>query len=230
MSFTDASGQPTQNPLIRKNTASRNERNNSLIVFVGEKIEVNPIAYKSGASDNAFSAKYKVLQSVYGNYTGQVIEFEAHDHYGIPPFSNYQYVLLFVYESGGKYYHEKYMYNDVYRTKDGRWAGPYSNDYQHVFNRNTTIRPQKIDFVEEVSYPTKIKNTNGREGELFYQEPYFKIIGNKAVAEYGNYVEELFKLKKDGVLTARGLFGDKMPDIKDAVLEEASPSRAYPPD
>lgn len=219
MSFTNAAP-ANQSPLIQRNTASKSERNNSLFVFVGEKIDVSPITYKSGASDNAFLAKYKVLQSVYGNFAGETIEFEAYDHFGIPPFSKHQYALLFVYEYQGKFYHEKYMYNDVYRTKDGRWAGSYSNDYSHVFNRNTTIRPQKIDFIEEVSYPTTIKNSTGRDVEVSYPVPYFNITGNKAVAEFGNYVEELFKLKKDGVLTARGLFGDKMPEIKDAALEE----------
>ena len=33
-------------------------------------------------------------------------------------------------------------------------------------------------------------------------------MGDKAVAVYGNYIDELFKQTKDGVLTARGLFGD----------------------
>jgi len=42
-----------------------------------------------------------------------------------------------------------------------------------------------------------------------YPKPYFKTIGDSAIAVYGNYVEELFELKRDGYLTARELFVDK---------------------
>lgn len=207
-------------PLIQKDTSIKNERDNKLFVFVGEKIEVSPLPYTPGDFDGGVKAKYLVLQRVYGYYDQDTIEFEAYDHYGRFPFADYRNVLLYISEDEGKYYQEKYMYNPVFKTKKGRWAGPYSEDYGHSFNEHTTVKPEKIDFAEEVSFPVKIKDDDGTEYILSYDEPYFKIVGDKAIAVYGNYVPELFKLKKEGVLTARDLFGDKMPIIKDVELRD----------
>lgn len=39
-----------------------------------------------------------------------------------------------------------------------------------------------------------------------YPKPYFKTIGDTAIAIYGNYIEDLFALKRSGFLTSRGLF------------------------
>lgn len=195
-------------PLIAKDETNENEKKNTLYVFVGEKVELTQLPYIEGSMDVCFKAKYKILQSVYGSYHKNFIEFLACDHYGIPDFSNYKNVLLFVSEKSGKYYHEKYQYNAVYKTKNGRWAGLYaSHDYEHPYNKNTKLKPQKIEFAKEVSFPTIAKNRDGEDIEPSYPEPYYKTIGNKAIAIYGNYIEDLFKLKKEGLLTARELFG-----------------------
>jgi hypothetical protein len=201
-------------PLITKDTTNKNERDNKLFVFVGEKIDFTPIPYEPGDFDEGIVAKYKILQHVYGYYDKDTIVFEAYDHYGTPTFTEYKTVLLFVSEYEGKFYHEKYQYDPLFITKDGRWAGPYSDDYYHSYNENTTVKPQRINFAEEVSFPTKLKDDEGKEYSVTYPEPYFKIKGDKAIAVYGNYVKELFQLKKDGVLTARELFGDKKKELK----------------
>lgn len=196
-------------PLIAKDTTNEIEKNNKLFVFVGEKIDFTSIPYKPGDFDNGVKAKYKILQPVYGNYNKDIIEFEAYDHYGTPKFLEYKTVLLFVSEYEGKYYQEKYMFDPLAKTKDGRWAGPYSNEYGHPYNKYTTVKPEKVGFIEEISFPIKIVNDDGKEFTLSYQEPYFKTVGNKAIAVYGNYIPELFKLRRDGVLTARDLFPGK---------------------
>ncbi|WP_315818528.1 hypothetical protein [Paraflavitalea speifideaquila] len=43
-------------------------KNNGLIAFVGEKIDVQYVPDKPGSMDAGFRAKYKVLLRVYGNY------------------------------------------------------------------------------------------------------------------------------------------------------------------
>ena len=104
------------------------------------------------------------------------------------------------------YYHQKYMYNDVYKTKDGRWAGTYAgDDYEHAYNKHTKTRPIKIDFADKVAYPTKMIDEEGKQLMFSYPKPYFKTVGDSAIAIYGNYVEDLFTLKKTGYLTSRGL-------------------------
>ena len=94
--------------------------------------------------DKGFKAKYAILEKVYGNFPYDTIEFVAYDHYGIPPFSKFKNVLLYVGADSGTYYHENYLYNDVYKTKSGRWAGSYAGDYKHACNKHTKIKPVKI--------------------------------------------------------------------------------------
>jgi hypothetical protein len=179
---------------------------NRLFAFVGEKISVEPLPYERGSMDNGFKAKYVILKKVYGNFPVDTIEFVAYDHYGTPAFSKFKHVLLYVSADSGMYYYQKYMYNDVYKTQDGRWAGTYaSDDYEHAYNKHTKIKPVKIEFAQKVSFPTKIVD-EGRQLEFSYPKPYFKTVGDTAIAIYGNYVEELVALKKSGFLTARGLF------------------------
>ena len=111
------------NPLIPKDQTSEAEKKNTLFVFVGEKIFVQELPHNDNSIDAKFKAKYKILQRVYGNFSKDTIEFEVYDHYGVPGFSHYKNVLLFVSEYEGKYYHEKYQYFDVYQTNSGKWAG-----------------------------------------------------------------------------------------------------------
>jgi hypothetical protein len=182
-----------------------NVKNNSLFVFVGEKIEVTRLPRQEGSFDSAFLAKYKVLDKYYGDYRGETIEFEVYDHYGDPAFSKHNFALLFVSLYEGKFYHEKYQYFDLYRTKDGKWASPYpAGDYGHEYNRNTSTKPEKIEFAGDVYYD--VSGLDRKAINEWYPVPYYRITGNKAKAIYGNYIPELFKLKRNGVLKARGLF------------------------
>lgn len=184
-----------------------NGENNKLFAFVGQKISVDNLPHREGSMDGGFKAKYKILQKVFGSFSQDTIEFVAYDHYGIPPFSQFDNVLLFVSADSGTYYHQKYMYNDVYLTKDGKWAGSYAEeDYGHDYNKSTRVKPIVIDFAKEVSYPTKIMRSDSQIVTVNYSKKYFKIIGDTAIAVYGNYVDDLFILKRDGYLTAREIF------------------------
>lgn len=186
-----------------------NGQNNKLFVFVGQKISVDALPYREGSMDGGFKGKYKILQKVFGNFSEDTIEFVAYDHYGTPPFSQFDNVLLFVSADSGTYYHQKYMYNDVYLTKEGKWAGSYAEeDYGHDYNKKTKVKPVIINFEKEVSYPTKIILADSQVVTRSYPKKYFKTIGDRAIAVYGNYVEDLFILKRDGYLTAREIFKD----------------------
>ncbi|MFT3911455.1 MAG: hypothetical protein QM737_18675 [Ferruginibacter sp.] len=184
-------------------------KKDSLFVFVGKKIEVTEFKPKLDSNEisfnSSFTAKYQILQNVYGDYKKDTIEFVAYDHYGIPAFSKYEYVLLFVSVYHGKLYHEKYQYFDVYKTKNGRWASGYQvGDYEHDLNKNTTVKPELIDFDHEVSY--SVKGKGDKEIKMRYPSPYYKIENDRAIVVWGNYVEQLFELKKGGILKARGIF------------------------
>lgn len=201
-----------------------------LFAFVGEKISVDPLPHERGLMDNRFKAKYAILKKVYGSFPRDTIEFVTYDHYGTPAFSKFKNVLLFVSADSGTYYHQKYMYNDVYKTKDGSWAGTYaSDDYEHAYNRHTKIKPVKIEFAEKVSFPIKTVDKEEQQLEFSYPKPYFKTVGDSAFAVYGNYVEDLVTLKKEGVLTARGLFEATAQQEEDMVEASQPEPRKTPP-
>lgn len=197
----------------------------SLIVFVGKKINLKyspqekkekigirvkgkdtvHVKQYSLSMDHKYIAKYKIVQLLSGSYSNDTIEFEVFDHYGEPSFANFETVLLFVSKHNGKLYHEKYQYFDVYLTKNGIWASPYSSsDYNHSFSSNITVKPETMSFKKEVSYP--VDKLTKEEVEMRYPTPYYEIKNGKAIAKYGNNVNDLFILKQQTILKARGIF------------------------
>ncbi len=122
---------------------------------------------------------------------------------GVPAFSKFNYVLLFVSNYNGKFYHEKYQYFDVYKTKEGKWAScgdPYKFDEYH----RKGLKAVRLEFNEPVSFDLSTL-TDERIRKL-YPKPYFIINNKKALCVMGAYVEDLFQVKKEGVLKARGIF------------------------
>ena len=212
--------------LISLTSAFGQTRKDSLIVFIGEKIDVkyspeekkespvdtiiegNDTSYMRHVSismDSRYIAKYKILQLVHGSYKTDTIEFLAFDHYGEPAFSKYQTVLLFVSNCNGKLYHEKYQYFKLYKAENGKWASPYpSGDYNHPFKDSITVKPEKITFKDDVSFPVD-KLTN-EDRKTWYPKPYYEIKKGRAIAIYGNYVDQLFILKQQTILKARGIY------------------------
>jgi len=183
-----------------------------LLVIIGEKIEIKEVEPWIDTvmlmSDSRFIAHYRILQKVCGEYDKDTISFTVYDHYGFPEFGNYQYALLYLIVTKKEIYHEKYLYSPLYKTKDDRWASSYSPlDYGFDEKKNTTVKPEKIDFAPEVSY--SIEGFTRNRAQKWFPEPYYKIDkeNKKAIAVWGNYVSELFQLKKDGVLRARGFYG-----------------------
>lgn len=178
-----------------------------LYVFVGEKISVEAFEpeLEEGTilMDEAFIARYKVLENVYGELTEDTIEFQVFDHFGQPEFSNYTHVLLYVIKEDSQYFHERYLHSPLYKTQQGEWASTYfAYDHEHPYRTNRSIVPQKIDFEPEVVFD--LSSYTQQAIEASFPAPYFVIRGDQAVAVYGNYLHELFELKKDGVLKARG--------------------------
>lgn len=197
----------------------QNNFNKKIYAFVGEKIYIEnyikPQAiedYKINVSegdtlrkpfiqmDYGYKAKYKVIKNVNNEIKASEVEFIAFDHHGIPPFSKGKNALLFLIKENEKFYHCKYQYFEVFKTSDNKWAGIYDK----IKYKNTTIKPVKIDFKADV---TIILNDYLKKHRYFlFPKKYFKHIDNKVVTNYGNYVEDLFSIKKEGILKARGYF------------------------
>lgn len=201
-------------PLIPKNKNNAAEKANTLFAFVGKKIAVTPRPSPDNSFDAVFEARYQVLQKVYGDYQGDTITFTVYDHYGTPSFERYEHALLFVSKGTHGWYHEKYQYFDVYRTASGRWAGRY-NPYEYSdTSKPDAVKPIPIAFPPEAVFPLSVKTWEEGEVEYWFPQPYYKVERDTAFPLYGNYVEDLFELKKRGVLGARGLFDHKQSDLE----------------
>ena len=200
-----------QRPHFAKDLTSKSERQNTLFVFVGEKLALDELRQDSGSWNRKYHGKYKVLERVYGDYKKDVIEFTAYDHYGTPEFSLYKYVLMFVSEKNGKYYHERYQYFDLYMTDKHKWASPYKT------NNSQEHKPEIMNFLQHVSYP--IMNSYGENNLSNYPQPFYKVSGDSAYPVYGNYVDDLFLIKKKSTLKWRGLFGKRDENWADSTIE-----------
>lgn len=170
-----------------------------LFAFIGEKISLVELPQEPYSMDAKFKATYKVIQPVCGDYNKDTIQFIVYDHYGRPAFENYKDVLLFVTNYNDTFYHEKYQFSDVYKTKTGEWATCYHYLNYRALDSTIPTKPEKIEFAKEVSYSTKWMSR--QEINSKFPQPYFKIVPGKAVAEYGNYVPDLMEIKKNGVLS-----------------------------
>jgi hypothetical protein len=183
------------------------DESQNLLVFVGKQIDVENMPGQHGL-DRQYKAHYQVLQVVHGQYRDSTIEFTAFDHYGFPGFGNYQTALLYVTVRRSwllqpKYFHEKYQYQPVYSTADGRWAGcgdPYYFDEVH----RGKIQAQVIDFKPEVTID--VAKIPPAKVEEFYPKAFFDYRKNAVVCRKGVFLDALFTVKREGVLKARGIF------------------------
>ena len=180
----------------------------NLIAFVGEKISIEPFKPKVRTMDSAFYAKYRVLQVIFGTLPAKEITFAVYDHYGEPRFSNYKHVLLFISKSDdGSFYHQKYQYFPVYKTKDGRWFGcgsPYQNEGNS--HCHMTAYTEDVEYEKPVYF--SLKGLKRHEIKERYPAEFFSYIKGRAYCKKGAPVDELFRVKREGVLRARGIFNE----------------------
>ena len=91
--------------------------------------------------DEAFTCKYKVVKNIFNDLKTDTIEFEAYDHYGRPGFEEYEYVILYISinKDEGNYYHRKYQFDAVRKTKDGTWEGLNGESLNKLFKRKRKV-------------------------------------------------------------------------------------------
>ena len=131
-----------------------NDESINLFAFVGEKISVtefdpnedntqividsisgDTIRKVRHVMDYGFKNKYKVVRNVFNELKTDTIEFVAYDHYGRPSFEKYKNVILYVSLNmeKGHYYHQKYQYDPVEKSKNGTWRGVDGKSIEKLF-------------------------------------------------------------------------------------------------
>ncbi|MCR1026434.1 hypothetical protein NQT66_16550 [Cellulophaga baltica] len=127
----------------------------NLYAFIGEKISVtefdpnenntrieidsisgDTIRRVSYVMDSGFKNKYKVVKNVFNDLKTDTIEFVAYDHYGRPGFEKYENVILYISLNNekGNYYHQKYQFDPIEKTKNGSWKGLKGESIEKLFN------------------------------------------------------------------------------------------------
>lgn len=191
--------------LFTKDTTFKSERNNSMFVFVGERINILDTI-----------ARYKVLQRIYGCYAQDTITFTPLSAYGWhEDFGLHETAMLYVIKKENEY--RIWRFDNVYMTKSGKWASPYLSQHANDYVR-LKITPRRVDFTNEVVISTEFNFDYETEEYLQYSHPFYWTTGNKTIADYGIFAEDLFTLKKETVLTEAGYFGPPEPDIEDETL------------
>ena len=177
-----------------------------LLVFVGELQWLRPHVPKVEPGyellDEAFLARYRVVEVLQGRHIDDFVEFEAYDHYGFPAFATKPTAVLYLSRGAEGFVHEKYQFDHVYKTSDGRWAGcgdPYVK---------AKVRPkplQRLEFQPAVEFD--VAQPQALETRRLFPRPIFEISGNRAVCKMGVYAEELMRIKLETVLRERGYRG-----------------------
>ena len=189
---------PCADVLIKKDTTDELERTNNLFAFVGEKIDMKRFPTSVDSLAYNVLSRYKVIQRIYGCYPGDTIAFTSYAYDEWPEFGRFKNVLLYVRKEEMGYYHDHYLYDDVYMTKSGKWAGPFeTEDAEHYSELN--IIPERMEFTDSVTFPLNPVLKHWSMPRPDYPHPFYWTVGDKAIAQYGIYIENVFSVKKEWI-------------------------------
>ncbi|WP_396168971.1 hypothetical protein [Flavobacterium sp.] len=182
------------------------EKPTKLYVFIGKKIKVweSPSSYCNvGALDSRAIAKYEIIKNIYGGFKKNTIQFTSYTHSSprrqqyIPFKSNfveYDYCLLYILEYKGELIQIKYLFDDVYMTKEGKWATPLKpKGLFHTISPDL-FKPDKINFITPIEF--EYEDVFFKQMKENFPEEYTEISDGKIKVNYGYYVEDLFEIRK----------------------------------
>lgn len=190
---------------------SHPEKPTKLYVFIGKKIKVwkAPSSYCNvGRLTSRILSKYEVVKNIYGDYKKDTIQFTTY-----PPhspafqqnykpfktfFADFEYCLLYVLEYKDELLQTRYVFDDVYMTTEGKWATPLKPKGLRNTISADSFKLKKMDFVTpiEFAYDEKFE----KQIKENFSEAHNKISNGKILVNYGFYVEDLFEIRKTGVL------------------------------
>lgn len=191
---------------------SHPEKPTKLYVFIGKKIKFwgSPSSYCNvGSLNSRVLSKYLVVKNIYGDFKKDTIQFTTYPPHTAPnrqnytpfktSFADYDYCLLYVLEFKGELIQIGHFFDDVYMTKEGRWATPL----KPIGLYNTIIspdlhKPEKINFITPIEFEYEEKFE--KQIKQNFSETYNKIGNEKILVTHGFYTEDLFEIRKAGAL------------------------------
>lgn len=182
-----------------------------LYVLIGKKLTIN-----YGGSDNycdviplstKYNARYEIIENLFGDYQNDTMKFVAYEHggNGDASFAEYDYVILYIAEYCGKLIKLRYLDNEVYKAKNGKWATPFKKLNYRKLDSVKIKQPEIIEFEKDLIY----KFDRGADSlwiDRNYPKPYYQIKGVKARAIYGYYANDILEIMKRTILKSKGFF------------------------
>jgi hypothetical protein len=101
--------------------------------FIG--LDGDTVVQKVIPFDQKFEAKYQVKKNVFNELETDTVSFLVYDHYGRPQFEDYENVLLYISfdQEDENFYHQKYQFDPVKKTKNGNWEGLNGESIEELF-------------------------------------------------------------------------------------------------
>jgi hypothetical protein len=190
---------------------SHPEKPTKLYVFIGKKIKIwqSPSSYCNvGSLSSRVLSKYLVVKNIYGDFKKDTIQFTTYPPHSSPirqnynpfksGFSEYDYCLMYVLEYKDELLQTRYVFDDVYMTKEGKWATPLKPKGLYNTISPDLFKPEKINFITPIEF--EYQDVFFKQMKENFSEAYTTISDGKIIVDYGYYVENLFEIRKAGVL------------------------------
>lgn len=177
-----------------------------LYVFIGKKIKSwssIPGYCNAAYLDSRTLAKYEIVKNIYGDFKKDTIQFTSYSHSSPLPqnyrpfkasFADYEYCLLYVLKYKGELVQVKYLFDDVYMTKEGKWASPLKPKGLPNTISPDLFKPEKINFITPIEF--EYEDIFFKQMKENFPEQYSKISDGIITVNYGYYVEDLFEFRK----------------------------------
>lgn len=184
-----------------------------MYVFVGKRVSIKKAKQPKLKEYqirfySKYKLKFKVVQNIHNKLEEKTITIYSAAHLGMRELPTSDYSLLFLSNNNGQYNLIRFQFFDVYQTKDGRWAScgdPFYSDERFKDSIKSSIPVAKLDFKKPVTFKINSSQDSVNVRQVF-PEPYFKVEGQTATGLMGSYVDDLFILKKEGILKQLGYF------------------------
>jgi hypothetical protein len=178
-----------------------------LFVFIGELLQAKTVSARENTNEARFSATYKILDRICGNYPGDTISFNVIQVFYDSSFKKNKYQLLMLLKDTAQ--NEEYvlwagLYFNVLKTFNKQWAGSYMSKNDIISEGQKALQPKKIRFSKDAFYDTR--GMTREEIDITYPEPFFKIKKGKAIPLLGNSIDEIFQHQKEGTLAYADIY------------------------
>ena len=178
-----------------------------LYVFIGKKIKIwdSPSSYCNvGALTSRILSKYLVIKNIYGDFKKDTIQFTTFPPHSAPitqnyipfktSFTDYDYCVFYVLEYKGELLQTRFVFDDVYMTKEGKWATPLKPKGLYNTISPDLYKPNKIDFITPIEF--EYEDRFYKEIYQSFPAAYNSVSDGKITANYGYYVEDLLEIRK----------------------------------